>query len=253
MKYIVTGATGAIGKEIARGIAAKGDTPILACRNRRKADMLADEIRQDYGIDAPIMIVDLADADSVREAAAGFEGTCIAGIVNNAGVMNATLKLDADGHEDTVNVNYRNTRLLSELLIPHIEPGGCIVFTTSATRKWFPGQSLDKESAGPFGRYNRMWVYARSKKLVTRYARELEKPLSERGIRVNCADPGVVDSPMLTMHSWYDRLTDLLFRPLCLSPRAGASAALRALYSPHSGRIFSAPFGTSLNKRWLDA
>lgn len=251
MNYIVTGATGAIGREIAKGIAAKGDTPILACRSEKKGLQMAADIKNAFGIEPRLLIIDLSDSNSVKKAAAQLAGVRVDGIVNNAGVMNAELTHDADGHEDTVNVNYSNTRLLTELLLPKLKPGAAIVFTTSATRNWFPWQNLDKESIGPFGSYNRLWVYARSKKLITRYARELGKELKDREIRVNCADPGVVDTPMLKMNAWYDKLCDLLFRPFCLSPNSGAKAALRALYSNRTGRIFTSPFGSCSNKKWL--
>lgn len=32
---------------------------------------------------------------------------------------------------------------------------------------------------------------------------------AEYGIRVNCCDPGVVNSGMITMHRWYDPLADI--------------------------------------------
>lgn len=251
MNIIVTGATGAIGKEIAKGIAAKGDTPFIACRNIDKGRMVADEIKASSGIVAPVIALDLSDSQSVRETARKLAATRFDGIVNNAGVMNSSMRIDPDGYEDTCNVNYRNTRLFTELMLPIVNNGGCIVFTTSATRTWFPFQNLEKESIGPFNRYNRLWVYARSKKLITKYARQLSQSLKEKDIRVNCADPGVVDSPMLKMNAWIDKLTDIFFRPLCLKPKTGAKAALKALYSTHTGRIFMAPFGSTPNKRWF--
>lgn len=252
MNVIVTGATGAIGREIAKGIAARGDTPILACRNENKGRQVADDIMNTYDVKPMLLIIDLSDSDSVQKAASQLEGVRIDGIVNNAGVMNGVLTYDADGKEDTVNVNYTNTRLLTELLLPKMQPGGAIVFTTSATRTWFPWQNINKESIGPFKSYNRLWVYARSKKLITRYARVLGKELKGRNICVNCADPGVVDSPMLKMNAWYDKVCDLMFRPFCLSPKSGAKAAIHALYSKKTGRIFTSPIGSCPNKKWLN-
>ena len=252
MNYIVTGATGAIGREIAKGIAAKGDTPILACRNERKGREVAAEIKDAYGIEPRLLIVNLSDPNSVKNAASQLTDVKIGGIVNNAGVMNEKLTFDADGKEDTVNVNYTNTRMLTELLLPKLCDGSSIVFTTSATRNWFPFQNIDKESIGPFGSYHRLWVYARSKKLITRYARQLGKQLRGSGIRVNCTDPGVVDTPMLKMNAWYDVVCDMVVRPLCLSPKTAAKTALRALYSERTECIFTSPFGSYSNKFWIN-
>ncbi|MBO7165886.1 MAG: SDR family NAD(P)-dependent oxidoreductase, partial [Muribaculaceae bacterium] len=46
--YLLTGATGAIGKEIARDLASKGEKLILAVRNMDKANELREELLRDY-------------------------------------------------------------------------------------------------------------------------------------------------------------------------------------------------------------
>ena len=45
---LLTGATGAIGKEIAHYLAANGESIILACRNTNKAEELKEELLQKY-------------------------------------------------------------------------------------------------------------------------------------------------------------------------------------------------------------
>ena len=52
--------------------------------------------------------------------------------------------------------------------------------------------------------------------------------------RINVADPGIVDSNMITMGRWFDRLSDLLFRPFIKTPEQGAAPALRALHATQS-------------------
>ena len=42
--YIITGATGGIGREISRAVARAGKNVVLACRNEKKALELAKEI-----------------------------------------------------------------------------------------------------------------------------------------------------------------------------------------------------------------
>ncbi len=235
---LITGATGAIGKEIARQLAAKRHPLILACRSIAKGRGITDEINREFNVKARLLELDLADSNSVREAADSLDGVELEAIINNAGVMNGSYRLDADGHEDTLNVNYHNTRLLNELLLGNMkDKEGCLVFTTSATRNWFRNQPLTEELEE--SEFNRMRSYALSKKLITRYARDLSASLLPRGIRVNCADPGIVDTPMLRMGRWFDPLTDLFFRPFCNSPRKGAQAAVSALLSSETGKIFT--------------
>lgn len=43
---------------------------------------------------------------------------------------------------------------------------------------------------------------------------ELSERLREKGITVNAADPGIVSTDIITMHQWFDPLTDIFFRPI---------------------------------------
>ena len=58
-------------------------------------------------------------------------------------------------------------------------------------------------------------------------------------VKVNCADPGVVNSKMITMHRWFDPIADVLFRPFISSPAQGAKPALKALSTSLTGMIFT--------------
>jgi NAD(P)-dependent dehydrogenase (short-subunit alcohol dehydrogenase family) len=57
----------------------------------------------------------------------------------------------------------------------------------------------------------------------------LAKRLEGTGIAVNAADPGVVSTPIISMHMWFDPLTDIFFRPFIRTPRQGADTAIRLL------------------------
>lgn len=237
MSILITGATGAIGYGITLKLSDRDYEFIIACRDLSKGKILAGDLAYDFGLKAEVIHLDLSSSESVLKVVSDLGSTKIQGIINNAGVMNGSFKLDPDGYEDTLNVNYHNTRLLTEKLIPNIEPGGAIVFTTSATRHWYPFQKLrENVSEKEFGRLK---TYALSKKLITRYALQLAARLKERQIRVNCADPGVVDTPMLKMNKWFDPLTDKFFRPLCLNSFKAANVGVRAFLSPETGKIYS--------------
>lgn len=242
MKILLTGATGAIGKEIAKGLTANGHNVILACRSEWKAASLAYEIKAEYNTTPDTLMLDLADSKSVKEAAGKLSHVRLDGIIHNAGVMNGQYRTGPDGREDTMNVNYHNTRMLTELLLPTLNDGAGVVFTTSATRTWFPFQKITDDI--PADCYGRLKAYALSKKLITRYAGHLSEELKGRDIRVNCTDPGVVDTPMLSMGKWFDPLTDIFFRPFCFKPRRAAKTAIRAVTSNRTGRIFLTPWGS---------
>lgn len=112
-----------------------------------------------------------------------------------------------------------------------------MVFTTSLTRLAGRRHNLPTSvSAETFGQLK---TYALSKKLITRFAAEFAPVAAREGVNVNCADPGVVDSDMISMHRWYDPLANIFFRPFIRRPAKGAIPALRALASDRRGLIFT--------------
>lgn len=238
LPIVVTGATGGIGKEIVRAIARLGHNMILPCRSESKFKTLASEIKKEFpDIELRYIPLDLNDSLSVKAAINELTGTQLAAIVNNAGIMCRHYSLSPDGQETTLNVNFFNTMLLNNALLPQIAQGGALVFTTSITRIFVPrNKNADSVNEHTFGQLK---TYALSKKLIADYALSLSKKLAGRGIRVNCCDPGVVNSGMITMHRWYDPLADIFFRPFIRRAHKGAIPAIRALLSPFTGRIFS--------------
>lgn len=247
--YIVTGATGGIGAAIVRLLISRAESEkhpaeiILACRNRQKAENLISALaaqQQCEYAQLRFIPLDLQSFESVRQLVATIESENIkiSTLFNNAGTMPGKMNLTVDGHESATQVNYIATRMLTEGLINSISDGGSIVFTTSMTRhitRIHP--DWDERS---IKHHSRFITYGRSKRLITAYAMQLAKQLAARSIRVNCSDPWIVDSSMITLGiGWVDALSNKFFRPLIHKPEQGAATALRAAFSPVSGKIFS--------------
>lgn len=53
---------------------------------------------------------------------------------------------------------------------------------------------------------------------------------------VNAADPGIVSTNIITMHMWFDPLTDILFRPFIRTPKKGAETAVHLLLNEDAGK-----------------
>ena len=246
MKYvIVTGATGAIGPEICKALAAEGYGLILACRDYHKAEALTRQLPKTTKV--IFLQLDLTDVDKVHKAAAELPrlipaNDSVAGLINNAGVMASEYIISSSGHEIDMSVNYLNTRLWTRLILQSglLSKGASIVFTTSLTRHLQRGTDMPKECSNP-KRFSRLGTYGASKRALTFYAAALSRKLRPKGIYVNCADPGIVNSGMITMNRWFDPITDIIFRPFIRSPRKGAVPALRAFEAglhKQSGLIF---------------
>lgn len=239
--YIVTGATGAIGTEIAKSLSAKGLAVMLACRNTQKAEALKASLEKVEGC-GEILIghLELESLAGIREFADSVKSLDrkVAALVNNAGVMCRYRGTTADGFERSIAVNYLGTVLLTELLLPAISDGGKIVFTTSITRKL---HSLKEPIIDePAERFAQLGTYGRTKLALTHYALYLAQrsDITDHNITINCADPGIVDTSMITMQRWYDSLANIFFRPFISTPAEGASSALSALASDLTAQIF---------------
>ena len=124
------------------------------------------------------------------------------------------------------------------ILLPLMDEGSAVVFTTSMTRHIVRRRADWQQRA--IEHHGRFTTYGRSKLMLTDFARSLARELAPRGIRVNCSDPGIVDSGIITMgNPFVDRLADIFFRPIIHSPARGARGAIRAaLDSDATGRIF---------------
>lgn len=235
--YIVTGTTGSIGAEIARSIAAEGKSLVLACRNMSRAEVQrAELIRTTGNNDIHCVCLELDSFKGVTEFCdeIGKMRRRVAALVNNAGVMSRKSVSTACGYEQDFQVNTLSTALLSLKLLPFMDVGSSIVFTTSVTRNvWRLSDKFPEEPS-----FGQLSTYGRSKRALTMFAVSLAEKMKERGIRVNCADPGVVDTGMIAMGRWFDPLADIFFRPFISSPTKGASSAIFAMKSEKTGNIY---------------
>ena len=146
-------------------------------------------------------------------------------LLNNAGTMNGTFGLTADGFEQTVGVNCVGTAALTLALLPLMHPGSRIVNTLSCTYRIgrVDGRLFEPDPE----RYARFRAYGTSKLALLLFSLELRERVARQGIGVFAADPGIVDTNMITMHRWFDPIADLLFRPLIKTPEQGAETALQ--------------------------
>ncbi len=130
--YIITGPTSGIGRSTALELANHG-TVILVGRDPKKLDDVRKTIEQ-KGQHAVSVVCDLSDIASVRHAAAEIValGLPIAGLLNNAGIMQMRATKNALGWDMTVATNHLGPFALTEALVPHLPDGANIVFVVSA-------------------------------------------------------------------------------------------------------------------------
>ena len=119
--FIVTGANGSIGSEVVKGLAARGYSVIMACRNAEKGRAAAAKVLDEYpDANLRVSVLDVTFGESIRAFVSGLEGERISGILNNAGAKFPEFGLTAEGVERTFAINYFGPKALTEALLPHL-------------------------------------------------------------------------------------------------------------------------------------
>lgn len=230
---IITGADGGMGREITRAVAAAGYYVIMVCRDAVPAIPVKQKIENDIPYaELEIMEADFASLTSVSALADKLlvRGLPVTLLMNNAGTMCTGYKQTEDELETTVSVNYVSPYLLTRKLLPLLVEGARVVNMVSCT---YAIGRIEQEffSKGRKGCFHRIPIYSNTKLALTLFTLELAERLKDKGITVNAADPGIVSTNIITMHQWFDPLTDIFFRPFIRTPRKGADTAIRLLLS----------------------
>ena len=236
---IITGADGGMGTEITRAVAQAGYRVIMASCRKQKAEAVRRTLMHDRpDLSIEVRRLDLASLASVAEFADTLlsEGTPLTLLMNCAGTMETARHITEDGLERTVSVNYAGPYLLTRKLLPLMGRGSRVVNMVSCTYAIGHLDFPDFFTRGRKGGFWRIPIYSNTKLALTLFTLDLAARVKDRGIVVNAADPGIVSTDIITMHMWFDPLTDLFFRPFIRTPRQGADTAIRLLLDEDGGQ-----------------
>jgi 3-oxoacyl-[acyl-carrier protein] reductase len=195
---IVTGASGGIGKAIARDLAKEGVNLSLIYYTR-ECNELAVEVEK-YGRQVMTFKADVSKADEVNALVdATYEKFGrIDILVNNAGIaIRGTVENTTEEDWDRIMaVNLKSVFLLSKETIKYMKQkgwgriiniGSVVAKTATNARPWLDPGSSDRTGGG---------AYAASKAGVHTITNTLAKELSAHGITVNCIAPGPIKTAM---------------------------------------------------------
>jgi hypothetical protein len=178
---VVTGASGGIGLELARELAARGHDLVLTARSAERLAAAAAALGQAHGVRAEVVPVDLAEASGPARLAAALaeRGVEPAILVNNAGVgMHGRLDLaDPAALGRMLQLNVVGLTLLTRLLLPGMvgRRRGRIL-SVASTAGFVPG---------PF-----MAAYYASKAYVLSFSVALAEELRGTGVTATVLCPG---------------------------------------------------------------
>ena len=238
---VVTGASSGIGKETARGLAERGFSVVLACRDAARAHAARAEISAATGNpDVFTMSLELGSIASIDAFIAEFRRRFgrLDLLVNNAGAVWRKRTLTASGLEATFAVNHLGPFALTLGLIDLLEQGAPsrVVMVSS---KLHVGAELELDDLGyERRRYSGFAAYNASKLANVIFAKALARRLGTSGVRINALHPGEAATAIARD---YGKVMTLLMRLLYRSPKAAAARTLFVATAPEadvSGRFF---------------
>ncbi len=235
---VITGSNIGIGLETAVGVAAQGATTVLACRNAEKAAAAATEVKGRAGTDdVHVVSLDLADLESVRDAAADIHSRWdrLDVLVNNAGGTWSERQLTRQGFEQTFGVNHLGPFLLTKLLLERIVASApARIINLSSVGHHMAWRGMRFEHLQSEKRYAAMEAYGRSKLANILFSRELSKRVAASGVTVNAVHPGPVrtgfgmDGDLKGIMGWGNKM----IRPFEISAASGARTSIHLATSP---------------------
>ncbi len=183
MTALVTGASGGLGSEIAKALAAQGARLALSGSNAGKLEAFAGEL----GGDHVALVCDLSNAAEVDQLVprAVEELGKLDILVNNAGITrdNLTMRMKDDEFASVIQVNLEAAfRLMRAACKPMIKArfGRIISVTSVVGVTGNPGQAN----------------YVASKAGLIGMSKAVAQEVASRGITVNCIAPGFMSSAM---------------------------------------------------------
>lgn len=229
-RVIITGATGGIGKVVLRHLLGNRYVVYAACRDESRLKEFSDCMPQRL---QPLML-DMESLDSAVQfcetVTDKLSGHRIDMLINNAGMIAPVLENTADGYERSLQVNYIAPKLITERLMPHIAKGGKVINTLSCTIKngnFVPLQKDITKDSRRESTISSLKHYSDAKYMMALFTINLA--LEHKDITVCAADPGIVNTGIITMHRWYDPLADIFFRPFIKSSAQGARPIINAI------------------------
>jgi NAD(P)-dependent dehydrogenase (short-subunit alcohol dehydrogenase family) len=211
---LVTGANSGIGLATAGQLGQRGARVVITARDLDRGQAAVTAIRERYGVEVELGLLDLASFGSIQRFAADFlrDQPALHVLINNAGLAISERRETENGFEYTWGVNYLGSVLLTDLLLERLKASAPsrVVYLSSAAhvgaRKGLDFDDLDRRR-----KYDGQ-AYCQAKLALIYYARAQARQLAEAGVSVFSVNPGFVatrfgqDGDMKGFMAWFFRL-----------------------------------------------
>jgi len=243
---IVTGASGGIGKEIAKGLLSHNAKVYMAQEIAREAaEAVIQELYEVTGNRAIYLKLDLSSLKAVKEAAEEFlsKETELHVLYNNGGIMAPPMDaLTSEGYDLTFGINVLGHFYFTQLLLPTLiataktsPDGKARIVNTASSAHLFFKVDLGAIKDGPARRkLSRNALYAQSKYAIVVFATELARRYGDQGIVCTSLNPGHIKTAIQrNLKSSEKKILNII----TFGPSFGALTPLWAGTSPEGAKL----------------
>jgi NAD(P)-dependent dehydrogenase (short-subunit alcohol dehydrogenase family) len=191
-RALVTGANTGLGWENARALAGAGAHVVMGCRNPQKAEEALERLRAVHpDASAEILLMDMADLSSIRDAVERDGDAPLDVLINNAGIMGTPKAITVDGFESQLGTNHLGHFALTGLLLRRLEAAPAARVVTVSSFGHRPGK-IDFDDLQNESGYNRWVAYFQSKLANLLFTYEFQRRLEAAGSSTSAlaAHPG---------------------------------------------------------------
>ena len=233
---LITGGTSGMGKATARALAFYGASVVIHGRDEEKAKEAVEEIKEETKNPAVyFLLADFERMSEVRGLADEFRKQFhrLDVLVNNVGAVFGKRQESVDGLELTMQVNYLDHFLLTNLLLDMLKQSAPsrIVNVSSGVHE---RGHIDFEDLLMTKKYSGQKAYSSSKLAQVLFTYEMAKRLEGSGVTCNASNPGLAKT-----HLGYDAglLTSLSKRFVDLFGKSAEKAAETTIYLASSSDV----------------
>ena len=195
---IVTGASGGLGEETARAMAAHGADVTILARSQEKLNAAATRIFESTGNKVKIGVLELHKPDTIRAFAKNWlsHHDKLDILVNNAGIMMCPMTHTEEGWELQFATNHLGHFLLTNLLVPALKKSRS-ARVISVASGGHNVASVDFDDINYDHRtYSAVEAYGQSKTANIWFSNELDRRLKSDGIRSFSLHPGGINTDL---------------------------------------------------------
>jgi NAD(P)-dependent dehydrogenase (short-subunit alcohol dehydrogenase family) len=192
-----------------------------------------DVIAQTGNKNIHVVKCDLADLQSVREAAAELSAKLVSVnvLINNAGGIFPERKLSKDGFEMTFATNHLGHFLLTMSLMPLLEKGHArIINLSSAVHK--AGEAHFDDIQWEQRKYSPSKAYGMSKLFNLYFTKSLAEKYADKGISSFAVHPGIVRTEFGAGMGGFVKILLWLARPFMITAEEGAQTSIYLATEP---------------------